>query len=207
MTTTELRQVIGKGILAAAAATGFLALPGTYALADAGASGAASDSPGVLSGNDIQAPVDVPVNVCGIAVDVVAAANPTVGNTCDSDDAGASRCCSNDPAGSGHCCGSRPNGSGNGDGSPTAPHAQAEPGTGQGPRANPAGPLEGQDQGTELGASPRSGSPIPAQRVYSHGELATTGTPADAIGVAATGAGLLTGGAMLYRRVGATARL
>ncbi|MER5178741.1 chaplin [Streptomyces sp. NPDC002896] len=199
--------MIGKGILAAAAATGFLSLPGTYALADADASGAASDSPGVLSGNDIQAPVDVPVNVCGNAVDVVAAANPTVGNTCDSDGADASRCCSNDPsAGSGHCCGDRPNGSGSGNGSPTAPRTEAEPGTGQGPRADPAAPLEGQDQGRELGASPRSGSPIPAQRVYSHGELATTGTPGDAIGLAATGAGLLTGGAMLYRRVGASAR-
>ncbi|WP_232789537.1 chaplin [Streptomyces jeddahensis] len=199
--------MIGKGILTAAAVTAFLSLPGTYALADADASGAASDAPGVLSGNDIQAPVDVPVDVCGNAVDVVAAATPTVGNACASDDADASRCCRNDPAaGSDHCCGNRPAGSGRGDGSPAAPHTRAEPGAGQGPRAEPAGPLEGQGHGSELGASPRSGSPIPAQRVYSHGELATTGTPGDAIGLAATGAGLLTGGAMLYRRVGASAR-
>ncbi|MBA4861039.1 chaplin [Streptomyces sp. PSKA54] len=68
-------------MLAAAAATGFLSLPGAYALADADASGSASDSPGILSGNDIQAPVDVPVDVCGNTVDVVAAVNPAVGNT------------------------------------------------------------------------------------------------------------------------------
>ncbi|WP_328886300.1 chaplin [Streptomyces sp. NBC_00316] len=50
--------------------------------ADASAEGAAVDSSGVLSGNLIQAPVDVPVNVCGNTVDVIAALNPAAGNEC-----------------------------------------------------------------------------------------------------------------------------
>jgi hypothetical protein len=52
------------------------------AFADAGAEGAASNSPGVLSGNVIQVPVHIPVNVCGNTVDVIALLNPTAGNTC-----------------------------------------------------------------------------------------------------------------------------
>lgn len=52
------------------------------ALADAGAEGSAIDSPGVASGNVIQIPVNVPVNVCGNTVDVIALLNPAFGNTC-----------------------------------------------------------------------------------------------------------------------------
>ena len=36
-----------------------------YATADSSAGGDAEGSPGVLSGNSVQAPVHVPVNVCG----------------------------------------------------------------------------------------------------------------------------------------------
>ncbi|MEU0700103.1 chaplin [Streptomyces bacillaris] len=46
------------------------------------AEGAAVGSPGVLSGNLVQAPVHVPVNVCGNTVNVVGALNPVFGNTC-----------------------------------------------------------------------------------------------------------------------------
>ncbi|MER7048793.1 chaplin [Streptomyces jumonjinensis] len=52
------------------------------AMADAGASGAAVGSPGVLSGNVIQIPVHVPVNVCGNTVNLVGLLNPAFGNTC-----------------------------------------------------------------------------------------------------------------------------
>ncbi|MEU9402146.1 chaplin [Streptomyces sp. SID4985] len=52
------------------------------ALADAGAQGAAVGSPGVLSGNVIQVPVNVPVNLCGNSVNVVGLLNPAFGNTC-----------------------------------------------------------------------------------------------------------------------------
>jgi hypothetical protein len=36
----------------------------------------------VLSGNVIQVPVHVPVNVCGNTVNIVALLNPAIGNTC-----------------------------------------------------------------------------------------------------------------------------
>ncbi|WP_078893388.1 chaplin [Streptomyces sp. NRRL F-2580] len=52
------------------------------ASADAGAQGAAIGSPGVASGNVIQVPVHVPVNVCGNTVNVIALLNPSFGNIC-----------------------------------------------------------------------------------------------------------------------------
>ena len=52
------------------------------AAADAGAQGAATNSPGVGSGNAVQVPVHVPVNVCGNTVNVIALLNPAFGNTC-----------------------------------------------------------------------------------------------------------------------------
>src|SRR5262249_6033470 len=52
------------------------------ALADAGAFGGAAGSPGVLSGNTVQVPVHVPVNVCGNTVNVIALLNPAFGNAC-----------------------------------------------------------------------------------------------------------------------------
>lgn len=52
------------------------------AVADAGAEGAAVKSPGVLSGNLVQVPVHVPVNLCGNTVNVIGALNPAFGNTC-----------------------------------------------------------------------------------------------------------------------------
>ncbi|ANS64127.1 chaplin ChpH [Streptomyces lincolnensis] len=72
-----------KKIVAAAAATGGLVLAGAgMAVADSGAQGAAVHSPGVLSGNVVQVPVHVPVNVCGNTVSVIGLLNPAFGNTC-----------------------------------------------------------------------------------------------------------------------------
>ncbi|MFI1355500.1 chaplin ChpH [Streptomyces sp. NPDC020898] len=72
-----------KKIVAAAAATGGLVLAGAgLAVADAGAQGAAVHSPGVLSGNVVQVPVHVPVNVCGNTISVIGLLNPAFGNTC-----------------------------------------------------------------------------------------------------------------------------
>ncbi|MGP4047431.1 chaplin ChpH [Streptomyces sp. 2A115] len=72
-----------KKVVAAAAATGGLVLAGAgIAAADAGAQGAAVHSPGVLSGNVVQAPIHVPVNVCGNTISVVGLLNPAFGNTC-----------------------------------------------------------------------------------------------------------------------------
>ncbi|MGW6710417.1 chaplin [Streptomyces sp. NPDC054956] len=72
-----------KKVVAAAAATGGLVLAGAgLAAADAGAQGAAIGSPGVASGNVIQVPVHIPVNVCGNSVSVIGLLNPAFGNTC-----------------------------------------------------------------------------------------------------------------------------
>ncbi|MET9623078.1 MULTISPECIES: chaplin ChpH [unclassified Streptomyces] len=72
-----------KKVVAAAAATGGLVLAGAgMAVADSGAQGAAIGSPGVLSGNVVQVPVHIPVNVCGNTVSVIGLLNPAFGNTC-----------------------------------------------------------------------------------------------------------------------------
>ncbi|WP_030294291.1 chaplin [Streptomyces katrae] len=72
-----------KKVVAAAAATGGLVLAGAgLAHADATAQGAAIGSPGVLSGNVVQVPVHVPVNVCGNTVNIVGLLNPAFGNAC-----------------------------------------------------------------------------------------------------------------------------
>ncbi|MFF3907168.1 chaplin [Streptomyces sp. NPDC001848] len=52
------------------------------AMADSAADGSATNSPGVLSGNVIQVPVHIPVNVCGNSLNVIALLNPTSGNAC-----------------------------------------------------------------------------------------------------------------------------
>ncbi|WP_236243210.1 chaplin [Streptomyces sp. CC228A] len=55
------------------------------AVADAGAEGAAVGSPGVLSGNVVQIPIHVPINVCGNSLNLIAGLNPTFGNVCIND--------------------------------------------------------------------------------------------------------------------------
>ncbi|MEU4211907.1 chaplin [Streptomyces sp. NPDC026206] len=46
------------------------------------ASGVTQGSPGVVSGNVIQVPIDIPINICGNTIDIIALLNPTFGNTC-----------------------------------------------------------------------------------------------------------------------------
>ncbi|MER7462896.1 chaplin [Streptomyces sp. NPDC097981] len=71
------------------AVAGAAALMGGAGLASAHggatADGVATESPGVLSGNLLQVPVHVPVNVCGNTANVIAALNPAFGNTCVND--------------------------------------------------------------------------------------------------------------------------
>ncbi|MER7582661.1 chaplin [Kitasatospora sp. NPDC097691] len=72
-----------KKIAAVAAATGGLVLAAAgVASAHSGAEGVAAGSPGVVSGNQIQIPVHVPVNVCGNTVSVIGVLNPAFGNHC-----------------------------------------------------------------------------------------------------------------------------
>ncbi|MEU6478850.1 chaplin [Streptomyces sp. NPDC047017] len=68
---------------AVALGTGAVVISGAgLAMADAGAQGAAVGSPGVVSGNTIQIPVNVPINLCGNTIDVIGILNPAFGNTC-----------------------------------------------------------------------------------------------------------------------------
>ncbi|MYS52873.1 DUF320 domain-containing protein, partial [Streptomyces sp. SID6013] len=74
-----MRRVTRNGVFAVAA-SGALAvtMPAYAAFASdgAGADGSAAGSPGLVSGNTVQLPVDVPVNVCGNTVNVVGLLNP-----------------------------------------------------------------------------------------------------------------------------------
>ncbi|SEO96307.1 chaplin [Actinacidiphila rubida] len=74
-------RVARKGLVTAMVAGGVLASAG-YAQADAAAGGDTAGSPGVLSGNSVQVPVHVPVNVCGNTIDVIGLLNPASGNSC-----------------------------------------------------------------------------------------------------------------------------
>ncbi|EGX55812.1 secreted protein [Streptomyces zinciresistens K42] len=84
-------------MIAIAAASGAMAVA-MPAYADSAADGAATDSPGVLSGNTLQVPVHVPVNVCGNTVNVVGLLNPAVGNKCANVDGGGKKAAASDGA-------------------------------------------------------------------------------------------------------------
>ncbi|MBW5486807.1 chaplin [Streptomyces bambusae] len=79
------RQVLGKGVLTAAAASSLLSIAGGVAYANHGAVAEASHSPGVLAGNSVSVPITLSPNVCGNSVDGGAALNPAFGNTCVND--------------------------------------------------------------------------------------------------------------------------
>ncbi|WP_406369428.1 chaplin [Streptomyces sp. NBC_00647] len=87
-----MKRVTRNGLIAAAAASGALAgaMP---AHADSAADGTAAGSPGLISGNTVQLPVHVPVNVCGNTLNVAGLLNPAAGNRCAhrSDGDGAAR--------------------------------------------------------------------------------------------------------------------
>ncbi len=74
-TAKKAALVIAAAGMAAGASAG-------AAVADSGAHGIAKHSPGVLSGNVVQVPVHVPVNLCGNTVNVIGLLNPALGNTC-----------------------------------------------------------------------------------------------------------------------------
>ncbi|MFF2411022.1 chaplin [Streptomyces sp. NPDC058092] len=83
-----MRKALSKSVLVMAAASGILTAAGGYAFADASADGAAVGSPGVGSGNAVQVPVHVPVNVCGNTVNVIGLLNPAFGNKCANEGGG-----------------------------------------------------------------------------------------------------------------------
>ncbi|MEV5507322.1 chaplin [Streptomyces orinoci] len=70
-------------LVLAAAGMAIGASVGTAAATDdGGARGVATGSPGVLSGDVIQIPIDIPINLCGNTIDIIGLLNPTFGNTC-----------------------------------------------------------------------------------------------------------------------------
>lgn len=74
-----------KKIAAVAAATGGLVVAAAgvaSAHGGAAAEGVAAGSPGVVSGNQIQVPVHIPLNLCGNTVSVIGVLNPAFGNHC-----------------------------------------------------------------------------------------------------------------------------
>ncbi|MFE3164264.1 chaplin [Streptomyces sp. NPDC059224] len=75
-------RIRALAVTGAIAAT--LALGTTAAYADNGADaiGSAANSPGLLSGNVIQVPVDIPVNACGNSINLIGLLNPAAANVC-----------------------------------------------------------------------------------------------------------------------------
>ncbi|GJF29813.1 membrane protein [Kitasatospora sp. NE20-6] len=71
-----------KAAVLTIAAAGLVASGAGVAAASSEAEGVAAGSPGVLSGNLIQVPVHVPVNLCGNTVNVIGLLNPAFGNSC-----------------------------------------------------------------------------------------------------------------------------
>ncbi|TDC68594.1 chaplin [Streptomyces hainanensis] len=74
----RMRSAIAATALAAVSVLGAAGV----ANADSNAIGFASHSPGVLSGNNIQIPIDLDLQVCGNTVNIIALLNPTFGNVC-----------------------------------------------------------------------------------------------------------------------------
>ncbi|MFF2807214.1 chaplin [Streptomyces sp. NPDC058000] len=66
----------------AALAAGTALCGSSAAFADSHAAGSAVRSPGVISGNLVQIPVDVPINLCGNTANFIGVLNPAFGNTC-----------------------------------------------------------------------------------------------------------------------------
>ncbi|MFG2602449.1 chaplin family protein [Streptomyces sp. NPDC048514] len=213
-------------MIAVAAASGAMAvaLPVSAAFAADGAAadGSAASSPGLISGNGIQLPVHVPVNVCGNTVNVVGLLNPAAGNTC---------------ANTG---GAKAGGAGKGSGAASSGGAKAEGGAADSPGllsgngvqlpvhlpvnisgnsvnvvglGNPAHGNRSVNGPGEQPQTPRTPAPKPPAPVRSHpathrpatgpavASLAHTGTDLTAPAVAGSAALLLTG-TVLYRRFG-----
>ncbi len=77
-----LTAVAGATVLGAAGAAGATDHGRGYDHGGASAQADAVGSPGVASGNVIQVPVSVPINLCGNTVNIFALHNPAFGNAC-----------------------------------------------------------------------------------------------------------------------------
>ncbi|WP_030661735.1 chaplin [Streptomyces rimosus] len=184
-----------------------------------GAQGSAQSSPGVASGNNVQAPIHAPVNACGNSVDVVGLGNPVNANGC-TDNGGST----GDGTGTGtdhpaphHPGPQGPRPSGGGPVTPAEDRAgePATPSQGQAPHTTdtagaeqvrgPRAQMEETAPHTQIVTPPKqdkggeAGQDKDGEAGEEAGNLAQTG--AGALGVALpASAGLLIGGAVLYRR-------
>lgn len=73
-------------LAAAGVAVGTAVVPAIAYDGGANAAAIAKGSPGVISGNVIQVPIEIPINLCGNSIDIVSLLNPTFGNTCINED-------------------------------------------------------------------------------------------------------------------------
>ncbi|MEW2515905.1 chaplin [Streptomyces sp. NPDC046870] len=217
-----MRRATRNGVIAVAAASGAMAvaLPVSTAFAAGGsdAQGSAAGSPGLVSGNGIQLPVLVPVNVCGNTVDVVGLLNPAAGNACANTGGGKSDGTAKD-AGSAASGGASAHGgaedspgvlSGNGVQLPVDlpinVSGNSVDGVGVGNPAHGNQSVNGPGEEPTRPPAPRHRAPKPPAPVRSHpaphpatSTLAHTGADVTAPAVAGSAALLLTG-AILYRR-------
>ncbi|MET7641572.1 chaplin family protein [Streptomyces sp. NPDC005438] len=163
-----MRQVTKKGLITVAAMGGVLAaMSGDIAHADSGAQGNSEGSPGVLSGNTVQIPLDIDINACGNTVNVLALLNPTMGNEC----ANVSE-------------------------SKTPPSKTPEKPKPEQPKPEQPKP----EQPRPEQPKPEVDSPAPEPVAHETPQLAETGaSSALSVGLPVS-AGLLLGGAVLYRR-------
>ncbi|MFF2957209.1 chaplin [Kitasatospora sp. NPDC057965] len=186
----------GSGAAGAAAGT---------AASGATAAGTATGSPGVISGNSVQAPVHVPVNACGNSIDVVGALNPAYGNNC----ANVAAPAPSKPAAPQEDCPPEEH----------APHSApppAAPSDHEGTQGTPRGgngPTEAAPTAPSAAPAPQQAAPAvrpaaahagPAVAEADH-QLAATGAGNTEL-LGAAGLALLIGGGVLYRRARAGAR-
>ncbi|MFF5160522.1 chaplin, partial [Streptomyces sp. NPDC000348] len=135
------------------------------------AGGDAEGSPGVGSGNHIQVPVHVPVNVCGNSVDILGAGNATEGNDCANDGPG-----------------------------PDTPGQPGDPGEPERPGDEPGTPDTPGDRTPDRpSAGDRPGAHSSTQPRHD-AQLAQTGSELPMGLVLPAGAGALLAGVVLYRK-------
>ncbi|WP_338698104.1 chaplin [Streptomyces sp. Q6] len=150
-----------------------------------------TQSGGFLSGNSVQAPVSIGLNLCGDTVDVVGAANPATGNSCAS--SAESVAISAPPTGELPPAETVT--------PPTPPTTRGLPQPVQVSVPKPTVRQEGLPT-YETPVAP----PAPAAPPVAHDQLADTGVDQNLLAAAATSAGLLVGGGILYRRARAAGR-
>ncbi|MFF4351145.1 chaplin [Streptomyces sp. NPDC001530] len=213
-----MRRVTRNGLIAAAAASGALAVT-MPAHADSAADGTAAGSPGLISGNTVQLPVHVPVNVCGNTVNVAGLLNPAAGNSCanKSDGGGAAQSGGTSGGAVAHGSGTDSPGvlSGNGVQLPVdlpvnvsgnsvtavglgnAATGNESTNTSGGLPHHPVAPATKPPAPPRAHPHPRTPGPAAPQRPVA--SLAHTGTD-ETVPALAASAALLLGGAVLYRR-------